>query len=194
LLLTDVARPPIRQAKGVELVTEVATTAKYYGLCQKLLYLGFREDMEVIGRWSKGPLLIDVLPSDESVLGITNRWHAPAIRNASAHILPSRRRIRLIRAPYFLAAKLESFRMRGCGDFLHHDIEDIVNLVDGRQEIAAESRSTERRLREFLAQEFEGLLGDVRFVDHLPGHFGSEKADQDRIARVLRRFRQIAAW
>ncbi len=42
--------------------------------------------------------------------------------------------IRILDGVHFCATKVESFLGRGQGDFFHHDIEDVVAIVDARAE------------------------------------------------------------
>lgn len=45
----------------------------------------------------------------------------------------------------FIATKLEAFAGRGAGNFLtSHDIEDVLNIVDWREELTAEIAEPER--------------------------------------------------
>lgn|SRR5574337_493280 len=193
LLITDAARPPVRHTIDVDLVTEVAPTSNYYALCQKLRALGFSEHSAdgVICRWVKGGLLIDVMPTDDGVLGFTNSWYGPAAQNAAERALPSGRRIRMITSPYFLATKLEAFASRGNGDYTHHDMEDIVTVVDGRKEVVEEVLGSDANVRDFLMEEFEALLADPTFVDQLSWLLHPHDLDARR-AVVLQRMRLIA--
>lgn len=122
LLVTDGARPPIRQTVDVDLLTEVAPLSNYYALCERLREKGFKENDEVICRWQLKGLKIDVMPTEENVLNFTNSWYAEAARTAQNHQLPSGKVIKLIQAAVFVATKLESFASRGNGDYLHHDL------------------------------------------------------------------------
>lgn len=97
--------------------------------------------------------MLDVMPTDEDVLGFGNRWYHMAVRTAESVQLPSGRSIRLISAPVFLATKLEAFHGRGGGDFLaSHDLEDVAVVVDGRPELANEVATCEATLRSYLAE------------------------------------------
>lgn len=193
LLVTDAARTPIRQTIDVDLVTEVTPRASYYALCEELRTRGFSEQQAdgVICRWAKGPLLIDVMPTDGGVLGFTNTWYAPAAKNAVEHHLPSGRIIRLVTGPYFLATKLEAFAARGGGDYTHHDMEDIVTVVDGRMGIVDEVLGGNEQVRTFLMDEFEALLADPTFVDRLAWLLPPQELDARRPI-VLDRMRLIA--
>jgi hypothetical protein len=193
LLITDRGRPPVRQTIDVDLLTEVAPTANYYAFCERLRTLGFREQPteNVICRWGKGSLLIDVMPTDGTVIGFTNSWYAEAVRSASLHTLPSGRSIRLLSAPLFLATKLEAFRSRGRGDYLHHDMEDIVNVVDGRNTLLEEVQGASSEAQDFIADEFDALLADPNFVDRIIWHLAPHE-QHSRKDLVIDRMRGIA--
>lgn len=192
LLISDLARPPVRATIDVDLLTEVAPTASYYRLCERLRALGFRESMEIICRWHKGNLVIDVMPTDEKVLGFTNRWYDLAVRTATTARLPSGLEIRHVTAPLFIATKLESFRDRGGGDYLHHDVEDILNVVDGRAELADEVLAAPPDVRAFIEEELDELLANRAFVDQIPLHLHPEQVEQARAPLVVERLRRIA--
>jgi hypothetical protein len=68
------------------------------------------------------------MPTDERILGFSNRWSTPAIATSQwVHV--DRVRLRLVTAPYFLATKLEAFLGRGRGDFAgSHDLEILAAL------------------------------------------------------------------
>lgn len=189
LLITDNARPPVRATIDVDLLTEVAPLSSYYEFCDKLKARGFRECAEVICRWQLNGLKIDVMPTEEGVLNFTNSWYAEAARTAITHTLPSGSRICVINGAIFLASKFESFRSRGNGDYMHHDMEDIVNILDGRPEIVEDVRAASDQAKEFLADEFEAILSDPTFDDRLGWLLGGE---QERKPIVLERIRTIA--
>ena len=77
---------------------------------EKLRETGLREaaDEEVICRWRHPTtkLIVDVMPTDEKVLGFANPWYKLGIETAIACKLPSGRSIRAVRPPVMLATKL----------------------------------------------------------------------------------------
>src|SRR6187551_148071 len=136
LWITDQAAPEPRVTKDVDLVVEVASRAGWYRFEERLRAHGLRNDASsrVICRWRAGSpgdeLLIDLMPSDASILGFENRWQRPALDQAATLPLPSGHRIRAISPPYLLATKLEAWSGRGSGDHLRsHDLEDVIRLV-----------------------------------------------------------------
>lgn len=191
LLITDRARPPVRPTIDVDLLTEVTPTVKYYAFCEKLRAQGFQECTSdgVICRWTRGSLVVDVMPADEAVLGFSNRWYPIASKSAESHSLPSGRTIRVVSAPAFLATKLEAFASRGQGDFMHHDIEDIVTVIDGRPSIVDEVLAFEQEVQAYLGEEFDDLLAQRLFVERLDWHLAG---DPGRKEIVLARLRNIA--
>ncbi len=195
LLITDNARPEIRQTIDVDLVAEVTSISEYYVLRKRLEECGFSQsaDDDHICRWNKGPLILDVMPSDESVLGhSTNRWYPQAIRDAERKVLDSGLGIFVISPPLFLATKLEAFYGRANGDYAHHDMEDIINVIDGRPEINDEVTAAADDVREFLRSEFDDLLADESFADEIPRHFRPDSVSQARVPVVIERVRRLA--
>jgi hypothetical protein len=97
---------------------------------------------------------------------------------------------------------LEAWNGRGRGDHLRsHDLEDVIKLVDGREEIVAEVAAAPDDLRSYLAGELAALLDQPRFGDAIEGTIvglggagsGSGSGDEDRVNEVvLPRFRELA--
>jgi predicted nucleotidyltransferase len=192
LLITDPARPSGRATQDVDLIAEVTSLGNYYNLQQKLKDRGFQEQGDVICRWRKGALIVDVMPAEEIGLGFSNRWYPLAVQYAQHLTLPSRTVIRIVNAPLFIATKLESFQGRGEGDYGHHDIEDIVNLVDGRKELLDEVASSDQAVREYIQQEIEDLLADELFTEQLPWHLHPDPSNQARATLLIERLRKLA--
>jgi predicted nucleotidyltransferase len=144
LLITETAAPPVRVTKDVDAIVEILTLTEYHALERQLESGGFRHDRSPDApkcRWMVGSALLDVMPTDEAVLGFGNRWYDEAVHTAVRVTLPSGRNIRLISPPAFLGTKFEAFHGRGAGDFLaSHDLEDIITVVDGRPELTTEIR------------------------------------------------------
>ena len=105
LLITDTAAPVIRATKDVDVITEVASLVDYHRLSERLRGLGFAEDQSEeapICRWLGRGVILDVMPTEEKILGFGNPWYQPALENAMLVNLPSGREIKLVTAPYFL--------------------------------------------------------------------------------------------
>jgi predicted nucleotidyltransferase len=194
LLITDRARPAVRQTVDVDLVAEVASLGDYYeGLSPRLRACGFVENGDHMCRWTQGGLIIDVMPTKEILGHSVNRWYEAAVESAQKQTLPSGLEILVVSAPMFLSTKLEAFHSRGNGDYLGStDMEDIINVIDGRPELIDEVRRCPADVREFLEDEFDRLLADEAFTEQLPGHLPGDEASQGRVPLIIERLRQLA--
>ncbi|MBI5660318.1 MAG: nucleotidyl transferase AbiEii/AbiGii toxin family protein [Nitrosomonadales bacterium] len=197
LLCTSPHAPPPRITYDVDVVAEVTALSAYHALEEKVASRGFTRDMSPdapICRWRLGEMEVDLMPSDERILGFSNRWYPLAIASASEFVLPGGRTIRLISAPAFLATKLEAFATRGRGDLMSsHDFEDIVNVLEGRPGIEAEVTAIGGELSDYLAARFREIAGHPDFENTLPGLVTYDELHEDRIRRVRERINLIAA-
>ena len=196
LLLTDTAAAPSRVTYDVDLVAQVAALAGYHKLEDEFVRLGFKRDISrdaPICRWRLGNLEVDLMPTDTSVLGFANRWYPLAMQTAQLVTLPSGTTIRLITAPVFLATKFEAFADRGKGDFLgSHDLEDIVNVLDGRPELVDEIALSPVELQRYLAERCGALMAIPDFMDALQGMIFPDESLAERVQMLAGRFRQVA--
>jgi predicted nucleotidyltransferase len=197
LLCTSPTAPPPRVTYDVDVVAEVVALPAYHALEKKFSSRGFARDMSPdapICRWRFGEVEVDLMPSDERVLGFSNRWYPLAIASASSVLLPSGMQIRLISAPAFLATKLEAFVTRGKGDVMSsHDFEDIINVIDGRSEIALEVAAAGGELKAYLASRFGEVVRHPNFENTLPGLVVYDAIYEDRIRRVRQCLNAIIA-
>jgi predicted nucleotidyltransferase len=194
LLLTDPAASPVRPTLDVDAIVAASSYADFTLLEGRLRELGFHQphsEGTPICRWMCGDLILDLMPTDISVLGFTNRWYRPALENAQIRAI-GQLEVRVITAPYFLATKLEAFRGRGKNDFLmSHDLEDLVTVVDGRAELVDEVRISPVDLRKYLSDAFRELLSNRDFVEALPGHLLPDLASQQRVGLVVERMKGL---
>ncbi len=149
LYFTDPASDRVRPTVDADAICEVTGYAEYYRFGERLRSLGFRQDMpDPIYRWRIGSDVLDVMPTDERVLGFSNRWYAPAIRAAQTVLLEPDLSILVPPPPVFLAAKLAAHENRGLADPLtSQDLEDVVALLANRPELSDEVAATDRECR-----------------------------------------------
>jgi predicted nucleotidyltransferase len=194
LLLTDPAAAPIRPTLDVDAITAIGSYAEFTLLESRLRDLGFHQphaEGAPICRWKSGELLLDLMPTDSSILGFANRWYPAALAHAQKLEI-GKYEIRVVTAPYFLATKLEAFHGRGKNDFSSHDLEDIVTVIDGRPELVDEVHFAPKDLQKYLSAELKALLSNRSFLDALPGHLLFDVASQQRAGLVLGRMKQLA--
>lgn len=197
LLITDPAQPAIRPTEDVDLIVQTLALVDYYAVEKKLTRLGFVRDLSAdapICRWRVGAVAVDVMPTLEDILGFSNRWYPLALASAGTTALPSGTDIRLIPAPVFIATKLEAFKGRGGQDYLFsHDLGDAISVIDGRESLLDECRSSPIELRSYLAACWDDLLKTPAFLEALPGHLPGDAASQERLPDLLDKLRVLAS-
>jgi predicted nucleotidyltransferase len=195
LLVTSPGAAPPRPTKDVDLIVEI-TMLEHLNLSfrSQLVSRGFREvtDEGVICRWEVEGTKVDIMPTTPGILGPSNRWYPAAVAQAQRYHFPDGPSIRLISPACFLATKLEAFANRGQGDFGHHDLEDVIAVIDGRPTIEKEIESATPEIREFLAREIARLLASQTFLESLPGQLRGDSAGQARLPGLRARLHKIA--
>ena len=160
LLTDDFTRESVRATDDVDLIVNVMGYGQWHQLKEQLKEKGFSESMEddVICRLRLGELQVDIMPDDASVLGFSNRWYAEALKTAQPVQVADDLSIRLLTPPYFIATKLDAWLGRGDNDAFHRDLEDLLNLFDGRPSLVEELSTAPEELQVFVAEEISKLL------------------------------------
>lgn len=192
LLVTDPLADAVRATRDVDAVVN-ANRALFHRIEEAVAERGFARDVssDVICRWvHKGSgVLFDLMPVQPEVLGFSNRWYPYAVETAVSLDLGAGLMIRLVSAVAFVATKLEAFAGRGNGDFMSsHDLEDVLNIVDGREELADEMAAAPAELRQTVAAVFAQLLKNPDFVNVLPGLI----AEPERAGLVMDRLKVLS--
>ncbi|KQV30341.1 hypothetical protein ASC97_22835 [Rhizobium sp. Root1203] len=193
LFITDpVTLEDVRATDDIDLIVDLAGLAEWGQLLEQLRERGFKEssDDDVIRRMRLGPLKVDFMPDDEAILGFSNRWYAKGIETAEVHKLTESLTIRLLTPTLFIATKLEAFAGRGGDDlFSSRDAEDILLVVDGREELGQELANADLDVKTYIAEQFQALLKHTDFDDFLEGNL---RGQPGRVAIVRERYVAIS--
>lgn len=192
LLITDPVADGVRATRDVDAVVN-ANRAMFHRIEAAVAQRGFVRDVQsdVICRWihKDSGVLFDLMPVQPDVLGFSNRWYPYAVETAQPVTLSPDLTIRLVSAVGFIATKLEAFASRGAGDFLtSHDMEDVLNIVDGRKELIDEMAAAPAELRQAVALAFQKLLSNPDFANVLPGLL----AEPQRADLVMQRMKAMS--
>ncbi len=174
LYITDpITLEGVRATDDIDLIVDLAGFAEWADLMARLRERGFTEaaDDNVICRMKLGELKVDFMPDDEAILGFSNRWYARGIETAVLAVLEERLEIRHLTPPLFVATKLEAYLGRGGSDLIgSRDAEDILLLVDGREELVEEITAAEPDIRAYIAEQITAVLEDPNFDHFLEGN------------------------
>ena len=107
------------------------------------------------------------MPTLKEVLGFSNRFYPEAFKQAQEMTLPGGTKAKIATAPFFIAMKLDAFFSRGVGDYWSsHDLEDVISVIDGREEIVEECQLIESdNLSVYLKEKMDYLLKNDAFLD-----------------------------
>ncbi len=195
LLLTDeFTKEAVRYTDDVDLIINVVGYPRWVAFQEKLRARGFREaiDDQVNCRMRLGELKVDFMPDDEKILGFSNRWYAAAFASAQPCDLGDGIMIRLLTPTFFVATKLEAYHGRGNNDPQgSHDMEDILNLFDGREELIGEIASAEADVRHYIAEQIGLLLSNDDFSYAVQSTSRGDKGREDLIFERLEAVRAL---
>jgi predicted nucleotidyltransferase len=140
-----------------------------------------------------GGLKVDFMPDDAKILGYSNRWYSEAFASARPYKLTKAITIKLLTPSYFIATKLEAYQGRGNNDPQgSHDMEDILNLFDGREDIVTEIAAAQRAVRDYIARQIGLLLDNDDFGYAIQAATRGDKDREDLIFERLEKARDVA--
>lgn len=184
LLVDEAAGVFARKTRDVDVIANLVTQKAYYDFAERLRKKGFKEydggNPPVICRWAivrhGVEYIVDVMPTNEHVLGFSNQWYSEAITHANRITLRTGLDINVISPVYFLATKFEAFKNRSGGDFYSHDMEDIVFILENAKRIALDALSAKEDVKTYLSAQMQTLLDAPEFHNTLPGLLNQEAA------------------
>lgn len=185
---TEEARP----TDDVDILVELTTYTEYAAIEEKLRIKGFTNDTEskVVCRYKLQGIIVDVMPTEESILGFSNRWYATGFHNTMEIALGDGVVVKLFIAPYFLSSKLEAFNNRGKNDGRWStDFEDIVYLLNNRSTIWQEIKAIDGAVKSFILEEISMLLKNKYLDEWIGSHL--EYNQQDRGAYIIDSLRDL---
>lgn len=187
-------RVDIRPTEDVDVIVEVYKLIDWYQIEEEIRALGFAQSMsddDPVCRYRKGDVIIDFMPTDENVLGFSNRWYKQAISSFSIMPLAENLSIKYVSIGYFVLTKFEAYRGRGGGDILaSHDIEDVLTVFAGRSSIERELMDLPDDEKTAIRSHLETLIVHPDFNYAVTGCFPSDRATgqlvQARIKNTLK--------
>lgn len=169
-----------RPTDDIDVLVEIASYGAYVQLQEKLTTLGFSVDAEakVTCRFKYDGLTVDIMPTNGEILGLKNDWHRKGFAELETYHLDHSPDIQILPIGYFIASKLEAFNDRGGGDGrTSKDFEDIVFVIDNRQNFWEEMSALTGDLASYIKEEFSKLLSTSHIEEWISGHLEPGTAD-----------------
>ncbi len=191
LYVDDPGAPSSMPSDDVDCIIEVAHKTAWAKLESELRKLGFKnpihEENPPICRWDYCGIAVDIMPTDETILGFSSRWYHEGLAHKEECVLPNGEKIFILSLPHFLATKFEAYQSRGGNDpRMSHDLEDIVLVLDGNLNALKVLNAAPSNLAEHLKSEFKKLidLGDL-FDETLRAYLANANEVKSRARLVL---------
>ena len=179
------AASDIRPTKDVDCVIELKSRMEHASLEENLRTKGFAHDTSEdapICRMIYQDIKVDVMPTDEDILGFSNNWYEEGIENRILKTLPNETEIFVFPPEYYLEAKFEAHKGRGGNDLRQsHDFEDIIYILDNCTELLDDIRNANSTVKAYLKEECQNLLENNNITEGietaLPYGSGEEATD-----------------
>lgn len=188
------AASEIRPTLDVDCVIEIGSRLQFAKLEENLRALGFKNDVSVICRWIYKDIKVDVMPTDSTVLGFSNRWYEEGIENKITKTLPDGTEVFVFPPEYYLAAKFEAHIGRGGNDLRQsHDFEDIIYILDNCANIFEDINSSNQNIKDYLRQECISLLQNEGLTEGVESAlpYGSVEESTDLILDLIQSIAEI---
>lgn len=173
LYTDDPAAEEIRPTSDIDMTINLANYNEWAQMQERLAELKFYPDPEghSICSYKYDKIAVDIMPAEDSSIGISNIWYKPGFKYLQQIELPEGVKINILPSPYFLATKLEAFKDRGANDFYgSHDYEDIIYLLDNRIKIVEEILAADEDVRTYIKQEINGIKNHPQANEILAMH------------------------
>lgn len=193
LYTDDPAADEIRPTTDIDMTINLANYAEWAKMQERLAELSFYPDPEgqSICSYKFEKIAIDIMPADDSSIGVSNKWYKPGFKYLQQIELPKGISINILPAPYFLATKLEAFKDRGGNDFYgSHDFEDIIYLLDNRTTIVEEILAADEDVRQYIKQELIHIKNHPQAGEILAMHI-HPLVREDRLPIMLEKMDEL---
>jgi predicted nucleotidyltransferase len=168
----------IRPTDDVDVVVELATYNGYAAIDERLRTLGFVNDAEsrVICRYRVQGIIVDVMPTNDTALGFSNRWYPDGFKSAVTFNIDPKTTILIFSLPYFLASKWEAHKSRGGKDLrASKDFEDMVYVWEYCKDFDQQLLNGPAEVIKYFRKEFVGIINTDEFEEAIYSHMESAR-------------------
>jgi predicted nucleotidyltransferase len=172
-LYADRSAEETRPTEDVDILIEISSTTEYAKMEDQLRKMGFENDKNAkfLGRYLHSGVVVDVMPTDEQILGFLNKWYKEGFKTSINFQIDPQHTVRIFSPAYFIATKLEAFKSRGNKDGrMSSDFEDIIFLWENRRTIWKEMAEANPNLRSYLVEECKLLLANNYIEEWISSH------------------------
>jgi hypothetical protein len=189
------AASDIRTTLDIDCIIKLRSRMAHARLEEKLRTMGFVNDTSMgapICRWIFHGIKVDIMPTDENILGFSNYWYSEGIENKITKRLSKGTEINVLSPEYYLASKFEAHKNRGGNDLRQsHDFEDIIFIIDNCNDLLEIIKKANHSVRDYLKEECQILLANNNLIEGLESALPYGSGDQ-RIIMITEIIRNIS--
>ncbi|HRH07534.1 MAG TPA: nucleotidyl transferase AbiEii/AbiGii toxin family protein [Bacteroidia bacterium] len=189
----DPAADEVRPTDDIDFTLELTGYGDWVALNEKLMAIGFSPNPEghAMCNFLYQGIEIDVMPSENSAIGTTNRWYKPGFEFVK-EITIGGQKVRVLSVPFYLATKFEAFNDRGVDYRTSHDFEDIIYVIDNCTTVVKEISEAEEKVKSFIKDELRKVLGNSNVVEIIQSQVHPNMA-AGRYPLILTKIKEIVS-
>lgn len=205
LYCDDPARAEVRPTDDIDVVVELLNYGSYATLEENLRTIGINHHIDdnnnqdltqsVICRYRYHGIIIDIMPTNDEILGFTNIWYKDGLQNSIPYKLDDLLTIQIFPLPYFIASKFEALKSerpeKGGKDYrVNSDFEDIIYIFDNRINIKDELIECENYVKVYLQKMITALLKRPYIEEEITANleYSSSNQRKDKILAIWKSF------
>jgi len=191
LYADDPAASDIRPTLDVDCVIELSSRTEHAKFEEKLRAKGFKNDISKnapICRMIYNNIKVDIMPTDDAILGFSNKWYIEGIENKIIKKLPNGTDIFVFPPAYYLTAKFEAHNDRRGNDLRQsHDFEDIIYVMGNCTELIDNIIDSDFKLKLYLKNKCQNLLEIDNLTEGIETAlpYGSDSDSTEIIERLI---------
>jgi hypothetical protein len=192
LYADDPAADEVRPTRDIDITIDLKSFSAWAKMQERLAELGFSPaaDEKVICRYKFKDIIVDIMPSEDSSIGLSNPWYKLGLKELQKINLGSDLSIFILPLPYFLATKFFAFRSRGEGEYrTSHDFEDIIYVTDNRLNFVEEITTSTGSVKTFLREQYKLVYEDRYREENISCHLSS--FNQNRLPIIIEKIGSI---
>lgn len=189
-LYADRQAAEVRPTDDVDILVEIVTQGAFAAIEQQLRELGFKNDTSArfVGRYLLDGLIVDVMPTDEKILGFSNPWYKEGYIVSIPYVIDEQHVVRIFPVVYFMASKIAAFENRGNKDGrTSSDFEDVIYVLENRTSIWDELAAAPETVKAYLKERFNTYREAGNLEEWVSAHagFGAYAAGPSIISGIV---------
>jgi predicted nucleotidyltransferase len=191
------AASDIRPTLDVDCVIEISSRLEFARLGENLRSKGFMHDTSKdapICRMIYQDIKVDVMPTDEKILGFSNKWYEEGIENRITKTLPDGTEVFVFPPEYYVASKFDAHKGRGGNDLRQsHDFEDIIYIMENCTELLDDIINANSTIKIYLKEECQNLLKNTNITEGVESAlpYGSGEGGTEIILELIQSIAEI---